>query len=160
MIDLPDDIALVDAVDEALALHPDPTGQVLGVLNYLQKRFRYVPDGALEELSRQTGVGLVRLREVRSFFHEYSEEPVGEHLVLVCDGTACHAGGSRSIIQALEGALGINVGQTTADGLFTLRKVGCLGSCGSAPVMVVDAKTYARVRLTDASQIARLIEHA
>lgn len=145
-------------LEDFLAQHSDPTGRVLAALGALRARYGYVPEEGLHVLSELLDVSLKRLESVCAFFPDFSTTPVGDHVVAVCDGTACHAGGSREIVQAVEQALGVKVGQTTPDGRFTLRTVGCVGSCGQAPIMVIDGATHARVRLSDATQVARLVD--
>lgn len=148
---------LQDFLSGVLDAHQDPTGRVLVSLGALRDRYGYVPEEALGVLAGLMGVTRHRLESVCAFFPDFSTVPTGDHAVIVCDGTACHAQGAREIVQAVEQALGVKVGQTTPDGRFTLKTVGCVGSCGQAPIMIVDAKTHARVRLSEAAQIARLV---
>ena len=144
-------------VDEAIAAHPDKTGQLLGIMQDIQAAFRYLPVSALDLLGRKLDVPFGTLLEIVSSFADFTIEPVGEHLVLVCDGTACHAAGSKNIISALEEELGVKCGQTTDDGEFTLRTVFCVGSCGLAPIVIVDAKSFGKVRLSEAAKIPRRV---
>ena len=143
---------------DVLDTHQDPTGRVLVALGALRGRYGYVPEEALDVLAGLVGVTRRRLESVCAFFPDFSTVPIGDHVVIVYDGTACHAQGAREIVQAVEQALEVKVGQTTPDGRFTLKTVGCVGSCGQAPIMIIDAKTHARVRLSEAAQIARLVD--
>lgn len=145
-------------VDNALHQYPDPTGQVLNVLNEIQTHFRYLPEAALSYLSSRTGIPYSKLYSIGSFFEDLSFDPVGQYLIKVCDGTACHTRGAPELVQALEEKLGIKAGQTTPDGLFTLRTVHCVGACGLAPIIIVDGKTLGRVKLKEAAQALRLVE--
>lgn len=143
------------AVDEALRIYDDPTGQVLGVLDFVQERFGYVPDEALACLAEACGASVRRLEAVREFFRGFSATPRGRHVLVVCDGTACHTRGAPEIVQLLEESLGIRVGETTPDGEYTLLAAHCMGSCGSAPILQVDGRVFARVRLSDVVQTVR-----
>lgn len=142
-------------VSIAESLSSDPTGRVLMTLDALQARFGYVPKEALVSLSGKLGVPVDQLDHVCDFFVGFSTEPLGEHVIEVCDGTACHMQRAPEIIQLLEKTLGIEVGHTTPDGRYTLRTVRCVGSCGSAPIASVDGKMLAKVSLADAAQMTR-----
>lgn len=144
----------VNAVlERSFSAHGDGGGAVLNILNDIQEEFRYVPVEALDLLSRRLEIPFASLLETVSAFDDFSLDPVGEHLVLVCDGTACHAKGAGNIISALEDALGVECGKTTEDGLFTLRSVYCVGSCGLAPIVVMDQRSYGKVRLSEAAKL-------
>jgi NADH:ubiquinone oxidoreductase subunit E len=145
-------------VDSALLRFSDPTGQVLNVLNTIQTHFRYLPEEALSYLSERTGIPYSKLYGIGSFFEDLSFDPVGKYLIKVCDGTACHTRGAPELVQALEDKLGIKVGETTPDGLFTLRTVHCVGACGLAPIIIVDEKTLGRVALKEAAQFVKTLE--
>jgi len=153
-----DPASIRDILDFALARHTDPTGQVLNVLTEIQAEFRYIPVEALQELSRRTGIAFARLYSLCTFFQDFSLEPVGKYLVMVCDGTACHIRGAMDIVHALENVLGIQAGQTTPDERFTLRTVHCVGSCGLAPIVVMNIYTFGRVRLAEAAHILKVVE--
>lgn len=144
------------AVEAALSRYPDPTGQALNILNDIQAQFRYLPEAALHEISQRTGIPYPRLYSIATFFEDFSLDPVGQYLVKVCDGTACHTRGAPELVQALEDKLGIRVGETTPDGLFTLRTVHCVGACGLAPIIIVNTHTLGRVRLNEAAQAIRI----
>ena len=145
-------LEILKAVETALDRYQDPTGQVLNILNEIQDRFNYLPETAIHELSERTGIPYSRLYSIGSFFDDFSLDPVGKYLVKVCDGTTCHIRGATELVQALEEKLGIQVGQTTSDGLFTLRTVHCVGACGLAPIIIVNGKISGRVRLNEAVQ--------
>lgn len=126
----------------------DGAGSVLNVLNDIQSEYRYVPIEALYELARTTNCSFASLCSVVSAFEDLTTEPVGEHLVLVCDGTACHAAGAVDVIRALEDKLGIVCGTTGDDGKYTLKSVYCVGACSLAPIAIVDGASFGRIRLS------------
>jgi NADH-quinone oxidoreductase subunit E len=82
---------------------------------------------------------------VATFYSQFRFKPQGKHVITVCEGTACHVRGRGEIRKKLEGILGINTGETTEDGRFSLETVACLGSCALAPTIVVDGRVYGKM---------------
>jgi len=137
------------ANDEILELLEDlnvsPVSNLIGVLQHVQDRFGYLPPAALEEISQRTGIPLSRVYGVISFYAQFYTEPHGKHTIRCCRGTACHVKGSRSVIAAVERALGVRDGETTPDMLFYLETVACLGTCFLAPAMLIDDQYYGKL---------------
>lgn len=144
-------------VCDGLALYDDPTGQVLGLLGYVQNEFGYIPEYALSLIADRLGVPLARLEAVCTFFRGFTTTPLGRHILVVCDGTACHMRGASEILQLLEQLLGIAEGETTADGKFSLMTTHCVGSCASAPILLIDGSDYVKVRLSDVVQMVKRV---
>jgi bidirectional [NiFe] hydrogenase diaphorase subunit len=117
---------------------------LLEVLNVAQGTFGYLSEELLIYVSRQLRVPLSKVYGVATFYHMFTFEPLGEHNCIVCTGTACHVKGSNRIVHALSEAFHIKEGETTPDGLFSLTIARCLGSCGLAPVVVLDGKVSAK----------------
>lgn len=111
---------------------------LLEVLNAAQETYGYLPKELLKHISSQLRVPITQVYGVVTFYHMFSFEPLGEHNCVVCTGTACHVKGSDRIVRAMADAFGVNAGETTPDGKFSLSTARCLGSCGLAPVIVVD----------------------
>jgi NADH-quinone oxidoreductase subunit E len=88
-----------------------------------------------------------------TFYSQFRLEPKGKYLVMLCSGTACHVGGSEKIAAAVSEYLGIESGRTTADGIFTLEKVACLGCCSLAPVMMINGEVYGNLSTESAVEI-------
>ena len=130
----------------------DKTGFVMKVLSDVLDRYRYIPVEALEELAQRTEYPLRLLQKICDRSEMFSTERVGEHLIMLCDGTVCHTKGAVELLQALGFALGIKAGETTEDGRFTLRVVSCVGSCSCAPVMTVDGEPFGQMKLADVSK--------
>ncbi|MBN1940442.1 MAG: NAD(P)H-dependent oxidoreductase subunit E [Candidatus Aminicenantes bacterium] len=114
------------------------------VLHQIQEHFDHIPPAALPFIARRLRVSESELFGVLSFYRAFTLKPKGKHTITVCLGTACHVRGSERIAEELETVLGVSAGDTTADGLFTLETVNCLGCCAIGPVMVVDGVTHAR----------------
>lgn len=118
---------------------------LIGLLQDVQDRFGFLPQAALEEISKRTGISLSRIYGVVSFYSQFYTEPHGRHTVRCCRGTACHVNGAKRIIDALEAELGISDGQTTPDQVFFLESVACLGTCFLAPVMMIDDQYFGKL---------------
>ena len=141
-------------VDDVVARYPDRTGRLLNVLNDVQETYRHLPGEALDRIAEVMDVPVEQLVRMGDFFNHLSLDPVGLCIIDVCDGTACHTLGATRLVAEFEKKLGIKVGETTEDGLITLRTVGCVGACGIAPVVVAEGDAYGRVRVTQVGDIA------
>ena len=93
-----------------------------------------------------------------TFYRALSLKPKGKHVIRVCDGTACHIRGAPVLLDSLKRLLSINPGETTADGLFTVETVNCLGACAIAPVMVVDGKYHSKVQPDQVEAILKTLQ--
>ena len=113
---------------------------LLEVLNTAQEAFGYLSRDLLVYISNQLQVSMSQVYGVATFYHTFTFEPQGEHNCIICKGTACHIKGADRIIQALSEEFDIAAGETTPDGLFSLTIARCLGSCGLAPVVVLDGQ--------------------
>jgi NADH:ubiquinone oxidoreductase subunit E len=127
----------------------DEEGNLIMILHAIQNQHGYVPREVAMELSRELGVKLARIYEVITFYHYFKLQPPGAHNVTVCNGTACYLKGSGDLLNEVRSRLGISEGATTADRQFHLDVVRCIGCCGMSPAMVVDGKTYGRVKTSD-----------
>lgn len=115
---------------------------LIAMLQSTQEVYGYLPRLAIQEISLQTGVSLSQVYGVSSFYNQFRLSPVGERIIDVCHGTACHVAGAPQITEALEEELGIADGKTTSDRKFTLSSVACMGACSQAPVMRIGDATY------------------
>ena len=133
-------------INKVLESYPKEKRYSLAILQDLQRKFGYVPREALEDVSVYLGIKLSALYSMVTFFRALSLKPRGKHLIRVCDGTACHIRGAPVLLDTLKRTLGLEPGETTKDGIFTLETVNCLGACAIAPVMVVDDKYHSKVK--------------
>ena len=117
---------------------------LLEVLNAAQEVFGYLSEDLLIYISNQLNVPMSQVYGVATFYHMFTFEPQGEHNCIVCKGTACHVKDADRIIQALSEEFNMAAGETTPDGLFSLTIARCLGSCGLAPVVVLDGQVYGK----------------
>ncbi len=114
------------------------------------------PD-ALAELESVMDIPLSELVGTASFYTLFSLKPRGRHVIRLCESPPCYIAGEENILAALEGKLGVTLGETTPDGLFTLEPTSCLGACGVAPVMMVDNEMYGRLTEAKAVEIVERI---
>jgi NADH-quinone oxidoreductase subunit E len=122
---------------------PD-AGAVLDKLHDITERCGFLPEEEVRQAASELGVPLSQLFGVATFYASFSFTPTGRHSVMVCEGTACYVRGSAALVARLAEELGVAPEETTADLAFTLKRVRCVGSCGLAPVVRVDDKTYGR----------------
>jgi len=128
-----------DAVDEILTEYPAGKRETLiPILQAVQETFGYLPEDALDVVGKHLGVSAAKVYGVATFYNQFRLQPVGQHIVRVCRGTACHVRGSKLLLDTIAGELKVQPGETTADGEFTLETVACLGACSIAPVVTVD----------------------
>ncbi len=132
-------------VRHILDRHQGERGALIPVLQDIQQTFGYLPRPALRLAARRLRRPVSELLGVATFYSQFRFQPVGQHIIRVCHGTACHVSGAERVSEVVVGELGVHEGETTADGLFTLEHVACLGCCSLAPVMMVDETTYGRL---------------
>jgi NADH-quinone oxidoreductase E subunit len=118
---------------------------LIPVLHHVQDTFGYVPAKAINHVAQQLGVPTAYVTGVASFYSYFSLIPKGVYTISVCLGTACYVRGSQAVLDEVCRQLNCQVGETTADGLFTIAQARCLGACGQAPVMMVNDLVYAKV---------------
>ncbi len=111
---------------------------LMRVLEEVQARYRYLPRDALILISESMGVPLSQTYGVATFYNAFSLTPKGRHVINVCSGTACMVRGAKKVLERISERLGIQPGDTTEDGQFTLETVNCLGACALGPVVVAD----------------------
>ena len=137
-------------LDGIIARYDAPEGKLLGILSEIQEQEGYIPHDALVLLAVKLDIRLSRLYSIVTFYSFFSLEPVGEHLITVCMGTACHVKGAGAVLAALENLLGISAGTTdngkfsvtTEDNKFTVTIARCFGACSMAPVLQIDGNLY------------------
>ncbi len=133
------DLSLLASV---LAQYKDTKGSLITILQKAQDIYGYLPTDVIYHVAEQTGNTPAKVMGVATFYTQFRLQPVGKYLIMLCQGTACHVNGSERIESAICEELGIKDGETTADGLFTLKCVACLGCCSLSPVMMINEETY------------------
>lgn len=147
----------LDLLNPLIEKYKGKKGNLIPLLQGTQNIFGYIPKQAFEKISAETGLNLSELYGVATFYAQFRLKPVGKHIIKVCHGTACHVQNANSITTAIQDTLKIKDTETTADGLFTLESVACLGCCSLAPVMMIGEETYGKLTDKEASRIIREI---
>lgn len=122
-------------LEAILARYPDKEAAILPALHLAQREFGYVTDEAIVGVAEILGFTPARIEGVATFYTMYNRKPVGKYHVQICRNISCSLLGAEHLIEHVSKKLGIRPGETTPDGKFTLSKVECLGSCGTAPVL-------------------------
>jgi len=132
----------IEKIKALLDVFPQRRSVVLPVLHIVYEQFGYLDKEAIAEAARICDVAKVHFEEAADFYTMFPLKPVGKYLIQVCRNISCSLLGSEELVDYLKSKLGIDVGETTPDGLFTLVVVECLGSCGTAPVAQINDKYY------------------
>ena len=115
------------------------------ILSDIQTEYGYIPLEVQQIVSQKTGISVAEIYGVVTFYSFFSLEPKGKYVIGVCLGTACYVKGAQNIIDKFSEVLGIGAGETTADGLFTIDALRCIGACGIAPAVTINGKVYPKV---------------
>lgn len=137
--------AKAGALEEVLARYAATEGALIPILQETQEIYGYLPEEAMRVIARRLKIPFSRVYGVATFYTQFHLKPRGRNIIRVCQGTACHVRGGAKLLEAISKTLGIGKNETTADGRFTLETVACLGSCGLAPVMMINEETYGRL---------------
>ncbi len=138
LVDLKEVVSFVRSIVEC---YGGKRQYLMRMMQEIQKHYGYLPREALEELSKQTGIPLVDVLNIATFYHQFTLEPPGYYIIWVCMGTACHLKGNADNYDILKNILGLdNHSKTTKDGLFSLEKARCFGACSLAPVIMITSR--------------------
>ena len=143
---------------EVIPKYPVRKAASLPVLHEIQHKHGYIPQQAMEEAAQYLQVTTAELNDTATFYDDFFLRPKGKYLIGVCESISCELRGSEGLIAHLEQKLGISEGQTTEDGRFTLRRMQCLGSCGSAPCCLVEEDLHENLTLENADDILDKLE--
>lgn len=142
-----------DDIREVIESYPREQRFSLAIMQDLQHKYNYIPREGMEQLSEYLGCSLSSLYSMATFYKALSLKPKGRHIIKLCDGTACHIRGSASLRDGIARILGIQDGEVTEDGMFSLELVNCLGSCALAPAMLIDENYHGKVTVDGLSSI-------
>ena len=145
-------------IKDVLDKYADVDGSLITVLQHAQDIYGYLPTDVLYHIAERVGVSPAKVMGVATFYSQFRLQPVGKYLIMLCQGTACHVNGSEKIEKAIFDELGISDGETTQDGLFTLKNVACLGCCSLSPVMMINDETYGSLTPDKAKEILRSLK--
>ena len=135
-------------------------GSLITILQHTQDIYGYLPKEAIIKISEATGIAESEIMGVGTFYTQFRFQPVGNYLIMLCQGTACHVNSSELILQTIKDELGIDDGETTDDGLFSLKCVACLGCCSLSPVMMINDNTYGSLTPDKTKKILKELREA
>jgi len=130
----------VGKVQEIVAQYSNKQGGIIEAYHAIQKEYNYLPKEAITEVAKTFGVSESQAYGVATFYSYLSVEPRGKYIIRMCESAPCHVAGADEVIKAIERQLGIKVGETTADGKFTLELTECIGQCQATPVITVNSE--------------------
>ncbi len=142
--------AKLDALIDSLK---DEKGAVMRVLQGAQEIYGYLPIEVQKMISTKMGVSMAEIYGVATFYSQFALNPKGEVAIAVCLGTACYVKGSGDIINKISEIIGIQAGETSSDGKYSLDATRCIGACGLAPVLTVNDEVYGRLGVADVPNI-------
>lgn len=132
-------------MQQIIGVYPREPRHLLAALQDIQAHYSYISVESMRSVAEYLGVPESRVFSVATFYKALSLVPQGKKVIKVCTGTACHLRGAPGVVKAVEGLLGIKNCETTADGLFTIQTVNCVGACAMAPVVMVNEKVYGKL---------------
>ena len=136
------DRELLARLDDLIKEYRDKPGALIPVLQTAQGMFGYLPEAVIKRICLGLGLSYSQVAGVVGFYSFFSTTPRGKHVVRVCMGTACYVRGGKRVLAAIKEKLGIDVGETTQDRMFSLEIARCFGACGLAPTMTIDDEVH------------------
>ena len=133
---------LLETLQREIARVEHPRELAVDIMFALQNHYGYLSDEALEEGAALLGMTTLELEELATFYDFIYREPVGKYVIHICDGVVCWINGYQRVVDCLSTKLGIRVGETTKDGLFTILPTACIGYCDLSPAMLINGKAY------------------
>ena len=141
------------AIEHEMHHYEDPRAASSEALKIVQKARGWVPDGACDAIGEILGIPASDVEGVATFYSQIFRVPVGRHIIRVCDSMTCYIGGHESVLDSIRNEIGIEPGQTSSDGRFTLIPVCCLGNCDKAPALMIDDDTFGDVQPGGVAQL-------
>lgn len=148
----------VAKIKEICASFNNDPQELINVLHKCQENFGYLPAEVQEVVSDELTVPVAKIYGVVTFYSFFTMTPKGKYPISICMGTACYVRGAEKVLDEFKKELGLQVGQTTNDGKFSLSSLRCVGACGLAPVVLIGDKTYGRVAPDDVKDILKEYE--
>ncbi len=135
------------------AEHNNSPGELINILHQAQQIQGYLPEEMQRVIARCLNIPVSRIYGVVTFYSYFTMLPKGKYPISVCMGTACYVRGSEKLLEEFKRVLGIDVGDTTPDGKYSLDCLRCVGACGLAPVVMIGSKVYGRLQPIDVKRI-------
>jgi len=149
---------MVEKIQEILERYEQHRDNLIPVLQGVQEVFGYISEGSVEGIAGYLNISQSCIYGVATFYTQFRFTRPGDHIVRVCQGTACHVRGGQRIMNEVVKFMGIRPGETTPDYKFSLERVACFGSCALSPVVVADNKVYGRMTPQKTKQLLKEME--
>ncbi len=133
---------ITEIVQSALEYYGKKEEELIPILAKVNRDLGFLPQEALEEISGELKIPKSKVKSVASFYHMFSTKPLGRHVIKFCENAPCHIAGGREVWNALQQATNLKVGETSADGKWSLLTTSCLGLCAVGPVMIIDEDVF------------------
>ena len=146
----------IHEIEHHMGHYPYPRAASLDALKGVQRRNGWVDDAQMNAIAQLLSMSVADLEGVATFYNRIYRQPVGRHVILLCDSIACFLMGAETLAEAFQRELGVQFGQTTADGRFTLLPICCLGNCDKGPSVLINEDTYGPVQPTEVAQLLEL----
>ena len=146
----------IAAINEFVHHYPHARAASLDSLKIVQKRNGWVDDAQVNAIANMLDIPVTDIDGVATFFNRIYRQPVGRHVILICDSVACYLTGYEALSAAFKAELGIEYGQTTSDGRFTILPICCLGNCDKGPAVLIDEDTYGPIQPDEVAQLLEL----
>ena len=135
--------------------HEDDPGALIPLLQSAQETYGYISEKTIDYISHVTGIPSADIYGVVTFYAQFRTKPLGKHVIRVCNGTACHVNGAKTVFDTINDELNIDYEETSDDGSFSLLSVACIGCCSLAPVILIDDETFGRLTSTKLRKIIK-----
>ena len=146
-------------LEQILSKYTNDKSNLIQILNEVQEKFGYVPTIAQEEIAKYLGIEVAEVYGVVTFYSRFTLKPKGKYAISVCMGTACFVKGGEQILDRVKQKLGIEEGQTTEDGKFSIDATRCIGACGLAPVFTVNEEVYGKATPQKVDEVLKEYEN-
>lgn len=143
----------VDFIKEVCKSFNNDGKEVINVLHKVQNEYGYLPREVQEVIANELGIPVSKVYGIVTFYSFFTMEPKGEHPINVCLGTACYVRGSEKVLDEFKRILGIQIGEVTSDGKFSLNVLRCVGACGLAPVVQIGEKVYGHMTVDKVKEV-------
>jgi len=147
-----------EVIQAIVARYPDRRSALIPLMHLYQDEAGYLTEDAMRELAARLDLPPIQVAEVAAFYDMFRLKPGGQRDIWVCHNLSCALRGAEQVIRQLEETLGIGAGETTLDGLFTIKRVECLGACGLAPVIQVGPDYYGPVSVSDVGAVVEQLK--
>lgn len=149
---------LKDKITDLAAQYPEKNSVIIPALHLIQDEYGWVPPATMRQLAQLLNIASNRIFGVASFYSMFNKQPVGKYHIQVCRNISCSLNGSKQILDHITKKLGIKPGEVTTDGNFSIATVECLGSCGTAPVIMINDVYYENLTVNKVDQILKSLE--